>query len=138
MPFHIGASRELGLLVIRLEGVVTADEVTRYLAPLVDVPEYSLLPMMLLDTTDALRTEGSSEIVRATARRAQESIDPKIEPGARMAIAAPSDEFFGFARMYQSSRQGSHVEVAVFRSRSEAEAWLALLPGYEQHLKGVP
>jgi hypothetical protein len=138
MPYRVCASGELGLVVVRLEGVVTADEVTRHLSPLVEVPELSLLPMLLLDTTDALRSEGPSDIVRATARRAYEHIDPKLEGPGRMAIAAPSDEFFGFARMYQSSRQGSRVEVAVFRSRPEAEKWLGLPPGYEQDLKEVP
>jgi len=64
MPIHVRASSELGLAVLVFEGVVTVEEWDRHVAPLVETPEYSLMPLTLVDMTAALRGDGPSDIVR--------------------------------------------------------------------------
>jgi hypothetical protein len=96
--------------------------------------EHGLLTLTLVDMTAALRAEGSADVARHHARRAADNIDSKIEPGARMAFAAPEDVWFGFGRMYQALRDESSVEIGVFRSLCEAEHWLGLPDECSDHL----
>ena len=137
MPIRVLVSTELGLAVLIFEGIVTTEEFERDVGPLVEAPEYALMPLTLVDTTAALRVDGSSETVRSHARRAEYHIDSEIEPGAKLALVATSSEFFGLGRMYQLSRGDSPVEIGVFRSLSEAEQWLELTDRYEDHLSVV-
>jgi len=126
MPIRVRTSSQLGLVAVIFEGVVTADEVQRELTPLLDDPRYALLPLALFDVTGATRFEGSTDVLRDGARRAAVAIDTLVQPGARTAIAASRDEFFGFGRMYEMLRDGSPGEFHVFRSLEEAEKWLGL------------
>jgi len=137
MPIRVRASRELGLIVVEFAGVVTTAEVAQHMLPLIDAPEYALMPLTLLDMTAALRLDFSGETVRSYARRVSGNVDEKIEAGARMALVATRDEFFGVGRMYQMLRGRSPVELQVFRDRREAEQWLEMEPGYETRLAPV-
>ncbi len=137
MPIRVHVSHEFRLLVITFTGVVTAEDVERDLIPLIDVPEYSLMPMILFDMTAALRSEGPSDVVRWGARRAAKRVDAHVETGAKMALVATSDEFYGFGRMYQLLRNESPKEFSVFRDRAEAEQWLGLPDDYQEGLESV-
>jgi hypothetical protein len=137
MPIRILTSNELGLVVVIFEGIVTAEEFDRDVAPLVQTSEFGLMPLALVDTTAAIRVDIPSELVRNYARRAEDYIDDKIEPGAKMALVATSSEFYGLGRMYQSSRGDSPVEIEVLRSREEAEAWLGLSDDYTDELSQI-
>jgi len=137
MPIHVRASSELGLAVLVFEGVVTVEEWDRHVAPLVETPEYSLMPLTLVDMTAALRGDGPSDIVRRHSRRAAANIDAKIGSGSKMALVATRDEFFGLSRMYATLREDSPVEVKVMRSLREAEQWLGLPDDYEAKLTDV-
>ena len=134
MPIRVRVNSELGLVVVIFEGVVTANEIELELTPLVDDPRYSLMPLALFDTTAALRAEAPSELIRDGARRAEKAVDDQIEPGAKTALVAISDEFFGLLRMYQILRDGSPGEFEVFRSVSDAELWLGLPDDYLETL----
>ena len=135
MPIRIRMSEQLGLVVVTLEGVVTEDEVRRQLTPLIEVPEVSLLPHLLLDATRAEGASGLTEVVHEGALKAIERIDSRIDPGAKAAIAATRDEFFAYGRMYEQLRGDSPVAFHVFRSLREAEEWLELPEGYEERLR---
>ena len=128
---------ELGIVVLVLEGVVRAEEFDGHVAPLVEAPEYGLMPLTLVDMTAALRGDFPAEIVRQHARRAAAKIDGKIASGAKMALVAPRDEFFGPSRMYSTLRDESPVECRVFRTLQETEEWFDLPPGYGAQLEGV-
>lgn len=134
MPVRVSASQELSFILLVLEGVVTADEIERYVAPLLEQPEYALMQRALADMSAAARGDAPSEILRRYARRAAQKIDGNVERGSKMALVAENPEFFGLSRMYQSLRGGSPVEFEIFRSRGEAEAWLELPDGYEEQL----
>ena len=73
---------------------------------------------MLVDMSAADLREMSPPALRERAR---------LEPIAvSMAILVSSDADFGLARMYELSGEMLHPrEVAVFRSRDEAESWLS-------------
>jgi hypothetical protein len=137
MTISVRVDTSVGLVVVACTGVVTADEFARHVAPLVEAPEYRLMPLTLVDTSDALRGDGPSTILIEHARRAAEYIDDVLEGGARVAIVATLDEFFGLARMYEMLRDGSPVECQVFRSLPEAEQWLGLSEDYESGLSDV-
>ena len=134
MPIRVRIGSELRLVVVAFEGVVTAEEIAVDLAPLVDDPTYSLMPLALFDASAATHAEAPSEVLREGARRAESAIDTKLEPGAKTALVATNDEFFGLGRMYQLLRDGSPGEFEVFRSLAEAERWLGLPSGYAETL----
>ncbi len=136
MPIHVRVASDLGLVVIDFEGVVTTQELAE-VAPLVDKPEYGLLPLGLGNATNATRIELPSDLIRHQARRSTEAVDGQIGEGARMALVATNPEFFGLGRMYSMLRGDSPVAFNVFRSLPEAEEWLELPGGYADRLRKV-
>lgn len=134
MPITVSGNVDLGITLLVFEGVVTTEEFERLVIPLLDQPQYTLMQSMLLDTTAASKIETPSSTFERLARDVSERVDRKIGSGARMAIVALQPEFFGLARMYQALRDASPVEVEVFRSHAEAEAWLDLPEGYAERL----
>jgi len=137
MPIRVRASKTLGLVVLILEGVITEEEFDSQVTPLMDLPEYNLMPLTLVDMTKAVRGEAPSEFVRRNARRAARNVDDAIQVPAKMALAADNPEFYGLGRMYEMLRVESPVEIAVFRTRREAERWLGLSSDYETQLTDV-
>ena len=55
-----------------------------------------------------------------------------------MATVAPGPLEFGLARMYEAYRQGTPVEMRLFRETADAEAWLGLPLGYVAGRLGRP
>ena len=130
MPIRVRTSAELGLVDIVFEGEVTEEEFGRHVTPLVELPDFRLMPLTLVDMTTAVQSDGTSEIVRRHARRAAANIDSEIGSGSKLALVATRDLFFGFSRMYEILRDESPVEVGVFRSVPEAVQWLGLPENY--------
>jgi hypothetical protein len=137
MPIQIRFSAELGLAVAEFVGVITADEFDERVAPLLGQPQYSLVPLSLVDMMAAERWEAPTERVRRHAEQASQAVDQEIPGAGKLAFAAENDEFFGLSRMYGLLRDGSPVEVSVFRSREEAEAWLGLPSDYRTSLVDI-
>ena len=65
------------------------------------------------------------------------NIDADIEMGAKVALVASRDEFYGLGRMYEMLRDGSPIEIGVFRSLPEAEEWLGLAADFDDHLVDI-
>ncbi|MBW1883985.1 MAG: hypothetical protein JRG89_16360 [Deltaproteobacteria bacterium] len=137
MPIRVRTSTELGLVHIVFEGEVTEEEFDRHVTPLVELPEFRLMPLTLVDMTTAVQSDGTSEIVRRHANRAAANIDSEIGSGSKLALVATRDLFFGFSRMYEILRDESPVEVGVFRSLPEAVQWLDLPDDYAAQLADV-
>jgi len=53
----------------------------------------------------------------------------ELIPRTAIAIVAPKDELFGLSRMWEMMVGVPGWETRVFRSRADAEAWLATVPG---------
>lgn len=136
MPIRVRVSKELGLLVAVFEGNVTLEEFERHSAPLIELPEYIRIPLTLVDMSAAVESDAASEMVRRHANKAA-NIDREIVAGAKMALVATRDLFFGFSRMYEILRDDSPLEIQVFRSLPEAEKWLGLPDGYAAQLAEI-
>lgn len=78
----------------------------------------------LIDLRGLSRSDVSSRALHemAEAFRAED----RDTPGSRVAIVAFEDWAFGLSRMYQTFRDGSPVELRVFRELGAARAWLGL------------
>lgn len=82
----------------------------------------------IVDMTGASRIrEATPERVRELAQLAASMDVPRA--ASRLAIVAPADLAYGLGRMYEAfrglARSPATKTVAVFRTRAEAEAWLA-------------
>lgn len=137
MPIRLRVSDALSFMLIEFDGTVTDEEFRRDVLPLVVEPLYNTLRRTLVDATAATGSDARGTLIRNTAWTAASHVDAKVEAGSRVAMAAPSDEFFGMGRMYQALRSDSPVEVGVFRELAAAEAWLELPAGYRDHLVEV-
>jgi hypothetical protein len=137
MPIRIRASDELSLIVAIFEGVIAGEEFETKVAPVIAQPKYATMRLSLADLTGALIGDAPSETIRRQARNSSFHVDGNIKGTARLAIAAPSDELFGLGRMYEMLRGGSPVDVAVFRTLSEAESWLELPDDYKAQLADI-
>jgi len=137
MPIRVRVSSDPRLMLLVFEGVVTAEEFDLRVVPLVRQPEFALMPLTLVDMTAAERADAPSRAVKQYAALVAENVDPDIAPGAKMALVADHDEFFGLSRMYEMHRDGSPVEIRVFRGLREAEEWLRLAPDYASRLSDL-
>ena len=82
----------------------------------------------IVDMTGASRIrEATPERIRELAKLAASMDVP--DAASRLAIVAPADLAYGLGRMYEAFRQFAKSpatkSVAVFRTRAEADAWLA-------------
>ncbi len=102
------------------KGDVTLDELMNFVAT-ARAGEQRLLSV-LVDASEAVTTMRPSEVQQFASYLGDER---KSGPRGRVAIFAPSDEFFGIVRMLIAYGELVGVDhVAVFRSQSEAETWL--------------
>ncbi len=134
MPIKLRLGPDLGLIVMKFEGVVTSEQFSNRLAPLWADSEIRTLPLALVDLMGVEVQDVPTELIRNYARTAGEVIDREIGGPAKMAIAATHDELFGLGRMYGMLRGNSPVDVGVFRTLQEAERWLELPPHYASDL----
>jgi hypothetical protein len=138
MPIRVSTSDSHGLVQVVFEGIVDVErDFGEAFASLVKSPEIARLPLLLVDTTSTTRIEGPSESVAAYARRIGEEVDDVAAAGARVAVIAVSDEFFGLARMYEMHREPTTVNIQVFREKAKATSWLGLPDGYEADLRDL-
>ena len=87
-----------------------------------------LLDLALVESLLDIRLDN----LKALAHYAASMDDPK-QP-SKFALVAPQDLFFGLGRMYESLRESApnaSRQVAAFRTRAEAEAWLDAPPAEE-------
>jgi len=83
------------------------------------------------DTLVDLREAALAEITGDGIRRLQQEIEKDLKQRSissrKVAICAPRDLEFGFARMYSILAEEAPEHVRVFRDLQEAEAWLTEL-----------
>ena len=104
-------------------GVPTAAEFAKLNEQLLSDSRFRAGVTILVDCT-ALDTSGMSD------EDVQELTEPMVQrdwhfPPSAVAIIAPGDRIFESARSYRAHLGGSRSHRQVFRSRAEAEAWLA-------------
>lgn len=113
MPsFHIDPARRL--IRVSLSGPVSVQRLALARGRVAADPAYDPGFALLVDLSDADLTPLVGDTLRQHARHPPTA--------GRMAIVVSSDLAYGMARMYELASPG---EVVVFRSRADAEAWLA-------------
>lgn len=132
MPIEYRVDHERRVILSRIHGTLTDEDAFGYQAALGSQPDLAGYDE-LADMTDVV------EIVLPSPDRVRDlawfsaTMDRPDRP-SRIAIVAPTDLAFGLGRMYEAYRSahpGSNRNVGVFRTRSEALAFLGLVESPE-------
>jgi hypothetical protein len=127
MPIEHSIDHARRLILAEGHGVFSHEDVEQYQAAIRSSPELASYDE-LVDMTDVKEIAlESPDRIRELARASAE-MDNGAAP-SRFAIVAPQDAFFGIGRMYETYRgleARSRKKVSVFRSRSEALAFLGI------------
>jgi hypothetical protein len=122
MPADFTIDPTYRLIHTRLSGALTDAELIAMEARLRVHPHYEVTHDHLIDATDVTEVgitgAGVQHIVRVTPNG--------MGCAGRRVIVAPTDALYGMARMFQQLRGAEPPELAVVRSRAEAETLLDL------------
>ena len=122
MPVLCRIDADGGVVYTTLLGVVTTAALWQHCRDLKGHPAFRPDFAELVDASQATAFEVLSTSIREMAYA------PPFGCGSRRAFAAPSDEAYGLARMYQSFHAGT-ARIEVFRDAADAYLWLGLAPG---------
>lgn len=125
MPGSYRIDPDRRLLHYRYGGIVTVDDMLEVARAAVTDPRFEVGFRVLIDVSDITGHEIGSDTVRALVSSVSKPLD-RVGRSWQVAVAAPSDVAFGFARMYELLRSGSPEEVHVFRTLAAACAFLGL------------
>jgi hypothetical protein len=121
MSYSIDTTRQL--VLTRAWGVLTDADLLEHKAQLANDSGFSASMAELSDVRGVERLAVTTEGVKLMVAHDVASSDRMA--GHRLALVVSSDESFGMARMYSQRSDGGPQDVGVFRSMTEAEAWLA-------------
>jgi len=107
------------LVISRAYGILTQAESSGLYDALESDPEFDPAFRQICDLTDVTDLHASADHLRALAE------DLAFRRTSRRAFVAPSDFFYGLARMLETYIELEGGDVGVFRTLAEAEAWLA-------------
>jgi hypothetical protein len=119
-------------VVARIVGAVSATELEEGLHALAVRPDFAAAMPTIWDFTHATATSsiGSDALRRLGALSAAVR---RAAPAARTAFVTPRDADYGVARQYQGLMSGRiPVQVGVFKTLAEAEAWAFAAEGAEE------
>jgi hypothetical protein len=121
MPFQI--KFDAPILHNTLSGYVTKAEFIEFASELKRVEqEFERVPDRLTDLSDVKEWEPDFGATFEVAYRRRAEVFPNK---FRSAIVAPNPGLFGIARMFQSLNECEQIEIRVFKTKAEAERWLA-------------
>src|SRR5206468_766239 len=108
------------LVVSRLSGVVTNDEVQIHNSSLPTDPQFDPSYRQLIDLSGITEIRITTDTVTTAAQ------NQYFTPGTRRAFVATSDATFGMARMFAMRAEAGGQTIEVFRDRKKAENWLGI------------
>ena len=120
MPFDYQLDPDNGVLLGRVWGVWTLQDVDEFRERAASDPDFSAETSQLVDLTEVTDIEMSVRDALMLGR------STPLGSHARRAYVAPSDLVFGTLRAYQVTADETHSHTRVFRSLAEAQAWLGL------------
>lgn len=123
MGYRIEIESDRGLVVTVYEGVVTSGDLALVLESYARHPDFRPEYAALVDLTRVERADFD------VARVLQVGEASPYAAGSRLAVVAPGDVSYGLARAFQMTVEERGREARVFRSRTEAEAWLGIAGG---------
>jgi len=110
-------------LLLRATGKLTASDISSNQAALEQQKDALLnLQTCLLDFTEVSAMSLTADEIQQLAERDKQLA--RLLPPITIAVAAPTDVVFGLTRMWEVFAEGTRWQTRVFRSRTEAEAWL--------------
>ena len=123
MPFSVTWNAEGQTVLCSGSGVVTGQEILRATEACLTQPErFRTLLRATIILAGISELEISVDEVRKIA-----SLDARLaalNSRVTVAIVAPQDVVFGFARMWEAFIEATDWQTGVFRTASAAEAWL--------------
>jgi len=121
MPFEIQADAQTIRTIFT--GKVTETEIDDLAREIARIEgEYKIGPDRLVDFSAIEKSEVTSASIEQRAKAGRERVYPNK---FRSAIVAQRLVDYGCARMYQTYNDNPQIEIRVFKTRAEAEAWLA-------------
>jgi len=110
-------------LLLRATGKLTASDISSNQAALEQQKDaLRNLQTCLLDFTEVSAMSLTADEIQQLAERDKQLA--RLLPPITIAVAAPTDVVFGLTRMWEVFAEGTRWQTRVFRSRTEAEAWL--------------
>lgn len=120
MPISYRVEPAIRLIRSKASGVLTeGDSHTHYTQMSAD-PEFQPTYRQLCDLQDVTDIQLSTAFLQALA------LSPLFSKDSRRAFVAPTDLYFGLARMVQAFSELEGREAGVFRTVEEAETWLGI------------
>jgi hypothetical protein len=120
MPFSHRIDRDQGVIVTRLWGVVTSEQLDEHRRAVLMDPAFDPGFRLLADMRGLTTLDIPSDRIRYAAERSV------LRGGRHRAIVAASPEQYGVARMYATWAQLAGDWVEVFRDWESAARWLGL------------
>ncbi len=120
MPISYDIDPNERLVISRLSGVVTNDEVQIHNRSLRTDPQFDPSYRQLIDLTGITEIRITTDTVTTAAQ------NQYFTPGARRAFIATTDATFGLARMFALRAEAGGQTIEVFRDRAKAEKWLGI------------
>ncbi len=124
MPLAIEVDTERRLIIARVRGVFTYDDISGYQTEVLSKPElHGYDEIFDISEVESIDYKSHKKVGELAERSA--ALDNSMT--GRLAIVAPSYGAFGLARMYQTYRglqPSSKKKIAVLRSFEEAVKWL--------------
>ncbi len=123
MPYSISIDSDLGLVLVKAEGVFTTHDLMESREQVQSDPRYRPGFNHLADLRQVTRFEPGTGDIRV---RTQRDFGDRQLDDSLIAIVADNDYIFGMARIYESLMDGAPVTVRTFREMCAAHAWLGL------------
>jgi len=117
VPITYRIDSQQSLILTEATGALSVAEMRAHYQRVAEDPDFRLEYASLIDFSRADSLRASGEEVRGLAR-----LIPSVR-GARRAIVVNSDLHYGLGRMVSLTRS-PELEIEVFRTRTEAFAWL--------------
>jgi hypothetical protein len=120
LPFSYAIDPKQQLVISRLWGVVTEDEVRDHNRRLRTDPAFDPGYRQLADMRAITESRVGTDLINET------SVDHFFTPGTRRAFVTATDANFGMARKYASQAEAEGQTIEVFRDLHRAEEWLGI------------
>jgi hypothetical protein len=117
---------EWKLVLVKISGSVTFEQMTTYLQSLSKDPRYTPPMKKLVDFRECRNytlTREEAEKFAIFNRELSHAF-----PNEKCAIVAPGDLEFGMSRVHEMYISGSGLEISVFRRMSDALGWMDIDP----------
>ena len=121
MPIRFSIDPAKELVLTSVSGSILESDPLDYLASVIAHPDYRPGYRALIECRDVRVGSVTPTAIRRLATFTRD-VESQLA-GSRVALVAPQAAVFGLLRMYQLLRDPPYA-LAVFRERSEAEAWL--------------